>query len=50
VINKGVEERFIFHFDRFTWRAEFGVALAATEDPPEPFVNQAITLATLWAD
>jgi hypothetical protein len=33
VINKGVEERFIFHFDRFTWWAEFGVALAATEDP-----------------
>ena len=49
LIDKGVEECFTFYFDRFGWRAEFGPALAATEDLPEPCVNQAITLAALWA-
>ena len=38
-----------FFFDGLAWRAEFALALAATEDLPQPFVNQAITLAALRA-
>src|ERR1700730_8778661 len=49
LIDKGAEECFIFYFDWFAGRPEFGVSLSASEDLPEPFVNQAITLAALWA-
>ena len=45
----GVEECFAFHLNRFAGRSELGMTLAAAEDLPEPFVDQAITLAALWA-
>jgi hypothetical protein len=46
---QGVIDGFVFHLDRFRGRAQFGAALAATESLPQTFVNQAITLAALWA-
>jgi len=49
VAGYGIEECFAFHLNRFAGRSEFGVTLAAAEDLPEPFVDQAITLAALWA-
>ena len=43
----GVEECFAFHLNRLAGRSELGMTLAAAEDLPEPFVDQAITLAAL---
>jgi hypothetical protein len=41
--------RLAFHLNRFAGRSELGVTLAAAEVLPEPFVDQAITLAALRA-
>jgi hypothetical protein len=37
--------RLASHLNRFARGSELGVTLAAAEDLPEPFVDQAITLA-----
>ena len=39
----------VFHLNRFAGSSELGVTFAAAEDLPEPFVDQAITLAALRA-
>ena len=49
MIDNGVKECLIFHFDRFAGRPEFGVAIAAPENLPQPLVKRAITLAALRA-
>jgi hypothetical protein len=41
--------RLAFHLNRFAGRSELGVTLAAAEALPEPFLDQAITLAALRA-
>ncbi len=45
----GFEECFAFHLNRFARGSEVGVAPAAAERLPEPFINQPVALAALWA-
>ena len=44
---QSVEECFALHFNRFTGRPEFGMALAASKSLPQPLVDQSIALTAL---